>query len=583
MRPAGSATHPPRARLAVEAALVAALALLLTTWFAGVPRGISPAVPAALVAGLLAWRLSRAWRPLPKPAPETLAVLLLALVYRIPALVWPWGFVNRDGFYAAMVASRLLQGARPAPVFTEGAVYQGTLKAHLAALLALVGPEDLAWLVAAAGVVFSLTVVAATMALARRVAGRAAAVGAGLYLAVGPKFFTTLSLTATGQYVEVLALGGLALALLARLLGEQLAGVAARGGYLAIGLLLGAAFWQQPAALAYAAAVAGALALRRRTWSDPWVLLVPAGFAVGALPLVVWNLQHAWATREIFASAAGGPADVLAGLPRTLRRTWRLSFPILSGVSPGHPLRDWPGVVSLAAALPAGLLAVVMLLRRHELARGLRRLAPTPAFLAPLLIVATLAIFWAVPAGLVHLRPRYLLPLVPATAVHVGVVVAWLWPRTRLIAGALLALLVALNALGSVPRLLAARRVQDWGRELVSAVEATGARTGFADFSIAAPVTMFTGERVVISPRLGPTPCFESPVHARIVDAAGADAYLLLPGEDPAPFAARLRALGVDFQLTREPVPIFHHLSRRVGLDEVIGHRALYAPPPEDE
>ena len=60
---------------------------------------------------------------------------LHAVLRRLPALVHPWGWVNTDGAYGAFVALHLLEGERPAPVFTEGASYQGTLKGHLAALL----------------------------------------------------------------------------------------------------------------------------------------------------------------------------------------------------------------------------------------------------------------------------------------------------------------------------------------------------------------------------------------------------------------------------------------------------------------
>ena len=67
-----------------------------------------------------------------------------------------------------------------------------------------------------ASLLLYLVFVAASMALARRIGGRAAALVTGLYLALGPKFLTTFSLNCVGQYVDVLALGGVALALLAR-------------------------------------------------------------------------------------------------------------------------------------------------------------------------------------------------------------------------------------------------------------------------------------------------------------------------------------------------------------------------------
>ena len=192
-------------------------------------------------------------RPLsrPRPRPETLAVLAIALLYRLPAVIHPWGWVNTDGAYGAFIALRLLAGARPAPVFTLGASYQGTLKGHLAALFSLVsGAEDLSRMLVLASLLLDLLFIAATMTLARRIGGRAAALASGLYLALGPKFLTVFSLNSVGQYVDVLALGGLALALLASLLQDE-PSPRDRLRALAVGLLLGAAFWQQPVATCY--------------------------------------------------------------------------------------------------------------------------------------------------------------------------------------------------------------------------------------------------------------------------------------------------------------------------------------------
>src|SRR5262245_62341259 len=99
-----------------------------------------------------AWQRA-GWR-VASPAPETWLCVGAALLYRLPALIHPWAWVNRDGAYGAFVTLHLLQGVSPAPVFTEGANYQGTLKPHLAALLAIVTrARDLPWLMAAASVV----------------------------------------------------------------------------------------------------------------------------------------------------------------------------------------------------------------------------------------------------------------------------------------------------------------------------------------------------------------------------------------------------------------------------------------------
>jgi hypothetical protein len=563
--------------------------LALAAWFAGLPRHLPAWLPALAALLLLAWRTrERLRRPLallPRPRVETAACLALALLYRGSALVHPWGWVNRDGAYGAFVALHLLQGERPAPVFTEGANYQGTLKAHLAALLGLLtGHDDLSRLMAAAGLLLSLVFVAATMALARRVGGRAAALAAGLYVALGPRFPTVLMLNGVGQYAEVLALGGVALAWLARLLDDDAHGAPARGAYFGIGALLGAAFWQQPVALGYAAAAAAALALRLRTWRDPWTLAVPLGVLVGVMPVLLWNAQHGWATGEVLGREPAGLAGQAEALAGTAARTVTVSFPILAGLSPGHPWAGAGPARALALALVPMALVAYVALRRRDLARALRALRPTAAVLPPLLTAACLALFWAVASGLVLLRPRYLLPVVAATAVHLGVAAAALARRSRAAAAAALAPVLALHVAGWLPRLREAADAQRFYRGLVRSLEDKGVRTGYADFSLSAPVTMFTAERILVSPRLGPTPAYYSASQEQRVAAQGADALLLRPRDDVDGLASALDALGVQYRLDREPVPVFHRLSRRVGIEEVLaawGRAAAPESPPE--
>lgn len=560
--------------LPLEAAILGLCALTLGTWFAGRPA-LSPILPFIGVIFLVAWRVRLGWPlALPRPRLETVLCVAAAVAYRLPALIHPWGWVNRDGAYGAFVALHLLQGVRPAPAFTEGANYQGTLKSHLAAGLALItGGRDLSLLMTAASLLLFLVFLAATMALARRLGGRAAAMATGLYLALGPRFLTVFSLNCVGQYVDVLALGGLALALLARLLQGDRQAAAARGCYLGLGALLGAAFWQQPVALSYVVVVALTLLLRRASRRDPWTLLVPAGVLLGALPLILWNMQNGWASAEVLAREPDALKAQAGALPHLARQTLTVSFPILAGVSAGHPWAGWPALAAAGAGLLPLLLLGFLVLRGGEMYRSLRQGAPSPALLPPLLSLVCLMLFWAVAAGRLHWRPRYLLPVLAAATVHLGVVVAWLWARSRAAAMVILGLLLAVNIRGTLPRLLESRSIADYYRIVVRSLEEKGIRTGYADFSLAAPVTMFTSERIVLSPRLGPTPAYESERHARLVGSRGPDAYVLRPVDDPQRFAAVLEELGVSYRLDRYPVPIFHSLSRRVRIEEVAGFR----------
>lgn len=573
--------HPDAPGLAaLDATLLLLAALTLLSWFAAWPAGLPPALPLALLglAALTRWA-SGGWRLRP-PRLETGLCLVVASLYRLPALLHPWGWVNKDGAYGAFVTLHILQGVTPAPVFTEGANYQGTLKSQIAALLSLAGPRDLSFLMTAASALLSLVFLVASMALARRLAGRGAALVTGLYLALGPKFLTTFSLNCVGQYVDVLALGGVALAVTARILQDDRDGSRAGHDHALVGILLGAALWQQPVALCYVLTVGAVLLLRPRAWR--WAGWLLAGLAVGLLPVLAWNLQHGWASEEILGRNLAGPLAVLRALPAQVARTVSISFPILAGLSPGHP---WGWVpVAAAAAFPLVLLGAILALRGRELIGGLRDRHPSPSLLPPLLMVVCLLVFWSNPGELIHYRPRYLLPVMAATAVHLGLLADWAWRRSRSLTFLAVGALVAFDVAGTLPRLEAGAGIEQYYRGLVASLQDKQIRTGYADFSIAAPVTMFTAEAIVLSPALGPTPAHVSPRQARRVARAGPDAYLLLPQDPVDRFAAVLRELGVSYRFSRKPVPIFYDLSRRVPLREVRGFRGDdFVPPSERE
>jgi hypothetical protein len=513
--------------------------------------------------------------------------LLLAFLYRLPALFEPWGFVNKDGAYGAFVALHLQEGVRPAPVFTEGANYQGTLKGHLAALIGLVtGIDDLSWLIVAASILLYLVFVAASMALARRLGGGVAAWVTGIYLAVSPRFLTVFSLNSVGQYVDILALGGMALALLARLL-EEPEGPSARWSYLALGLLLGAAFWQQPVALAYGLVAVAVLSLRRATWRDPWTALVGLGAMLGVLPVLIWNDRNAWDSSFILGREPSEVQAQIAAIPSLAERAVSVAFPVLAGLSPHHPWGGFSFVRFAASALLPLLLLGYVALKGPVIVRSLRAGRPHAAILPPLLMTACLSLFWSVAAGNVYKRPRYLLPVLAASAIHLGVLASWGWARPRLrpavlaVMGTLLAFAVA----GTASRLAEARLIATDYRRLVEALDRLRIRTAYSDFSISAPVTMFTRERILVSPRLGPTPAYESESLARRVDQAGPDAYILPPGDDPELFASELRRHGVTFRVVLEPLPVFYDLHPRIRAEEVRGFRGEATPvrPGPDE
>ena len=173
-------------------------------------------------------------------------MLVLATLVRLPALRAPGSLVSSDSAVAGIIAQELRAGHLPAPIYAPGFPYEGTLKPHLTALLGLALPgAGTPLLYVLASHLFYLLWVYAVMRLARGVGGVPAALGAGLFMAVSPRFLTAFSLNNVGQYPEVNALGTLALMLLTP-----------GAGLLLPGFVLGLALWQQLLALYFILAAA---------------------------------------------------------------------------------------------------------------------------------------------------------------------------------------------------------------------------------------------------------------------------------------------------------------------------------------
>jgi hypothetical protein len=152
------------------------------------------------------------------------------------------------------------------------------------------------------------------------------------------------------------------------------------------------------------------------------------------------------------------------------------------------------------------------------------------------------------------------------------------------VAAGVLALVLALNVAGMWSRLNDGGPTSDYYRSVLRSLENKGIRTGYADFSLSAPITMFTRERILLSSRLGPTPAYEPEEMTARVAQEGPDAYVLRPDDDPDRFAAVLKDLGVGYRVDLDPVPVFYGFSRRVRVEEVHGFRGEGAPsPPRDE
>jgi hypothetical protein len=566
VRAAADDRSPGRGQARAYAAL-AGWVLAVDAWFAGPLLGgrVPPAAGAALLAVLLGWALARRARR-PGPRGKTFAwavagMLLLATLVRLPALRAPGSLVSSDSAVAGIIAQELREGQARAPIYAPGFPYEGTLKPHLTALLGAALPF------ASTPALYTLTShllfllwIGAAMALARRLGGLPAALAAGAFLAVSPRFLAAFSLNNVGQYPEVNAMGALALALLAN-----------GAGPLVAGFVVGLALWQQLVAVYFLAVLAAAVAVTSR-WRRPAALAgALAGLAAGSYPIWVWNTANGWATFDFFRRGGKNPLERIAGVPERLERTAAVSFPKLFGLTDlGVPEA---AAVLLGLVLPALVLAMGWA-RRREIARERGRSA---AFLAVVLFAVTLGVF--VVSKFSHRgvqRPRYLIPLYTPVALAVGWSAAALARRSPPAAIAAVGALLAANAAGLAPWLRARADAEARDEAFLGRLAQLGVRTGYSGFWVGPKYSFLSDGAVVLSGELGPEVSWVHARHAAQVSEHGPDALVVRTGRLAEALAARLREKGIAHR--RDEVAgqaVFHAFSRRVTLDDVSGYDSV--------
>jgi hypothetical protein len=536
--------------------------VLLEAWFQGplLGRWLGPRsalVIALVVLGAAAARLRRC-RPDLRFVALVAAALALATLVRWPALAAPASLISSDSAVAGIIAEELRAGEWPPPIYAPGFPYEGTLKPHLTALLALVFPHaGTPLLYAVASHLFYLVWTAAVMALARRSAGDVAAAAAGAFMAVSPRFLTAFSLNNVGQYPDVCALGTLALA-----------GLAAGTPLVWPMFLGGLALWQQLVGLYFLATLVVSALVTAALRTKRSLLGGIAGFLAGSYPLWIWNATHGWATFDFLRRGGRHPADRVSGLPERLAAVAGTSFPKMFG------LTDAGVPAAVAAVLGLLLPALVLWLawaRRDEIRRDRGR---SPALIAVLLLLVSVGTFAL--SKFSHRgaqRPRYLLPIFTSVAVAGGAAAAAAASRSPLAAVVPVAAVLAVNAIGLWPWLLGRAPTEAHDRAVVDALVRLGVRTGYAGFWVAPKYTFLGDGRFVLSAELGPDVSWVHAGQAAVVRGSGADAYLL---DDPAlasAFATRLDTLNVRYErLDVDKTAIFHHFSRPVALEEVEGY-----------
>ena len=558
-------------QIALDAAFVVAMFTIVVSWFSTSllgHRALLLLVALTVLAGLA--RMKRgvpSWRP----HASTLIVCGLGIALRAPAFIEPAGFVGSDGSLQAMLVNGILGGVRPAPVFLETSTYQGSLKAHLGALASLaLGRDDLALLVVVASTGLWTLFTASIMALGRRLGGTVPAAGAGLFVALSPRFATIFSISNVGEYPDALGLGVLAMAWTAKILAEDRFGFETRWAFFGIGWLLGIAFWQQPIVVSSGAVVFGLLGFRAMLRRDSWFLASVAGAVLGRLPVTIHDLHAASGNNQVlggFLRTAGQSLPFIDHVKGTLG--WGLPV-VFTGLASDSKLEERTRVAIGLACM--AVFAWFAARAGRELKAAYRERSWAMArVMGALSFIGALAFVWLVAGGGQYTRPRYFLSLLPGFALALGDLAFVLWSRSRPLALAAGVLVIGSNASSNLDRMRSGLAAGQEARALAERIEQLHLQTGYSSVTFAGPLIMLTHERVSVDGVLKTEEGQRLPArHLDRVRTQGPDFYLVEPGE-AADFARRLEEKGVSFKREGSPLPqtLFYGFSRRVVLTEV--------------
>ena len=483
--------------LILENALVAYLWLSMS-WF---DHDIFPSIaktPAIVpLVVLLVVSFPRKWPRIDLDHKVALGLAALGFSSRLPFLWGAYGLFSSDAGAQGLMALHILEGKHH-PIFLYNWSYVGSLKAHLTALLAWLGGEPVLAFAAAAALIYG-GFIGAVYLLARTVVSRSQALAASAYVLFAPGFLTAWGMGNEGNYVDVMLLGTLMLALLARWM--RGGGDGLRTAFW-IGVLGGLAFWTHILATYYLLAAFGVLIAYR--FSRRSLLRIGSflfGFTVGDFPGILWNASHDWLSFRWWSLDAETVA-VSERLSRSLthlKGVGATSLAVLSGYWP----RDdppWPPAfwrVVLGLVIPAAFIFFAWARRRQ-----LSRVTPESMLLGFALLVV--GVFAQSSFGWMTDEPRYLLFLFSVVPIFVAASLAALWRRWRPL-GLVLALgLLGVHLRGDLRYFKVALESDAVNREFLEELESLGIRYVRSDYHLSYKYVFLSHGRMVWTSELGP-------------------------------------------------------------------------------
>ncbi len=356
-----------------------------------------------------------------------ICLLVLALALRTVILFTGQRYLRSDEAVVGLMAKHVVTRGET-PMFLYGQSYGGghAIVAYLAAPLFIVCGRTAVGLTAIS-VSISLAGVALVWLILRRYFDeKVALVGSGLY-AFSPPMVSQAFLVNGGTETFFLALAALYFFLRAYLEGRA----GWRNGLLT-GLFSGLAWYAMDYALLYPAVFVLLWILGRRAeWR--WLCAFAAGFAVGCLPLIGYDLTHNFEhLRYMTASYPGAQVGFVEHFARAIWGVFSGNLAAFFSGEIDNFKPSGPGAWLHAGALVLSVILIVYAQRRLLTKAGWRTLGqkPLPPSLIPAAFILVYLVMYASAkfslAGL-HAPPRYLLPLCP----FASMAIAWACVKGR--------------------------------------------------------------------------------------------------------------------------------------------------------
>lgn len=347
-----------------------------------------------------------------------LALLAIGLTTRIYGAWCLRNNLNPDAGVVALMVKHMAEG-RDFPVFFYGQPYMGSFEPLVSAALCRIFGYS-GFLVCMGTALLGLLTLPFIYRWARDLDSRAAGIAALAWCLVGPGGYFHYQVSPRGGYAATLFFGTVALWLGSRMIVRDRQGYPqAAPWYFLLGLLAGLGWWSNQliaAALVTIALLFALILLARffgRTASAYWrhIGIAGLGFLLGSLPFWLWNATHQWSSFAFTDSL--GQRPVWDGL--SLFFLERLPDLLDLDGAPWTELAVCGSFYLAAASITAAVLLGAG--RKHRLAASVFGLMLFGFILVSALIFSTSHF-----AGMS--TSRYLLPLVPAIAVMVGIMTA---------------------------------------------------------------------------------------------------------------------------------------------------------------